>query len=68
MITWKLPETDGTTDNEKNEALMEQKTELADKSLISAVKIISEMRRAQEFSSFYLRPSLKGRFNNALRP
>lgn len=68
LITWRLPETDGTTDNEKNEALMEQKTELADKSLISAVKIVSEMRRAQEFSPYYLRPALKGRFNNAMRP
>jgi hypothetical protein len=46
MITWKLPDTDQSTDNEKNEALMEQKTEMADKALITAVKIVSEMRRA----------------------
>jgi hypothetical protein len=45
-VTWKLPDTDHSSDNEKNEQLLEQKTELADKSLIAAVKMVSEMRRA----------------------
>lgn len=45
ILTWKLPEVD-ENDNEKNEQLLEQRTELADKSLIAAVKIVSEMRRA----------------------
>ena len=45
-MTWKLPDTEQTTDNEKNEQLLEQKTELADKSLIAAIKMVSEMRRA----------------------
>ncbi len=62
MISWKLPETDGTTDNEKNEALMEHKTELADKSLITAVKIVSEMRRASMFVPYFKRPQLVARF------
>ena len=35
-----------STDNERAESAMEQRTELADKSLITAVKIVSEMRRA----------------------
>jgi class 3 adenylate cyclase len=46
LITWKLPNTENQQDNEKNEWLMEQRTEMADKSLITAVKIVSEMRRA----------------------
>ena len=29
LITWKLPETENSTDNEKNEQLLEQRTELA---------------------------------------
>jgi class 3 adenylate cyclase len=52
LITWKLPNTDNQQENDKNEQLMEQKTELADKSLIAAVKIVSELRRTS-FSSFY---------------
>lgn len=48
LITWNLPSTDQSTDNERTESLMEQRTELADKSLITAVKIVSEMRRAKD--------------------
>jgi hypothetical protein len=44
-MTWKLPHID-ESDNEKNEELLEEKTELADKSLITAVKIVAEMRRS----------------------
>ena len=33
-------------DTENNETLLEERTEMADKSLICVVKIISEMRRA----------------------
>lgn len=68
MISWKLPETDGTTDNEKNESLMENKTELADKALITAVKIVSEMRRSTLFTSYYRRPALNGKFGSNPRP
>jgi len=35
---------------------MEERTELADKSLITAVKIISEMRRASSINSVYKSP------------
>lgn len=45
VLTWMLPAVDDS-DNEKNEELLERRTELADKSLITAVKIVSEMRRA----------------------
>tara|TARA_B110000285_G_scaffold191296_1_gene218985 strand:+ start:1718 stop:1966 length:249 start_codon:yes stop_codon:yes gene_type:complete len=55
IITWSLPEID-ESDNEKNEAFMEERTELADKSLITAVKIISEMRRASSINSVYKSP------------
>ena len=68
MITWKLPDTEQSTDNEKNEALMEQKTEMADKALITAVKIVSEMRRAQYFASYFRKPGLYGKGGNTLRP
>lgn len=47
---------------------MEQKTELADKSLIAAVKIVSELRRATSFSIFYNNNIMKQRFGNTNRP
>jgi class 3 adenylate cyclase len=68
LITWKLPNTENQTDNEKNEWLMEQKTEMADKSLIAAVKIVSEMRRASQFASFYKKSGMHSRFGNTTRP
>lgn len=68
LLTWKLPNTENQTDNEKNEWLMEQKTEMADKSLITAVKIVSEMRRATAFSSFFRKSGMASRFGNTTRP
>lgn len=68
LITWKLPNTENQTDNEKNEWLMEQRTEMADKCLIAAVKIVSEMRRATNFSSFYRKSGMASRFGNTIRP
>ncbi len=53
LITWKMPDTTSTTDAEKNEALLELRTETADKSLITAVKIVSEMRRAVHFAPYF---------------
>lgn len=47
---------------------MEQKTEMADKSLITAVKIVSEMRRASAFSSFFRKSGMASRFGNTTRP
>lgn len=47
---------------------MEQKTEMADKSLITAVKIVSEMRRATAFSSFFRKSGMASRFGNTTRP
>lgn len=58
LITWKLPETIQTNDAEKNELLLEQRTETADKSLISAIKIISEMKRAAKFAPYFRKPGL----------
>ena len=47
LMTWKLPNLDtNSNDYEKNESLQEKKTEMADESLITAIKIISEIRRA----------------------
>jgi len=48
-----MPDTTSTTDSEKNEALLELRTETADKSLITAVKITSEMKRASEFAPYF---------------
>lgn len=45
VMTWKLPTVDDN-DNENNESLLEERTEIADKSLITVVKIVCEMRRA----------------------
>ena len=44
LITWKLPESE-EGESEKNEQRLEQRTEYADKALIAAVKIVSEIRR-----------------------
>ena len=49
VLTWKLPTIDDA-DNEKNEQLLEDRTEKADQSLIAAVKIVSEMRRASHIT------------------
>jgi hypothetical protein len=67
ILTWKLPNID-ELDNEKNEQLLEERTELADKSLITAVKIVSEMRRATHIAQFYKRPELVTKFGNGFRP
>lgn len=67
ILTWKLPEIE-ETDNEKNEQLMEERTELADKSLITAVKIVSEMRRAQHITQFYKKPEIIAKLGNSSRP
>lgn len=55
VLTWKLPQIE-EADSEKNEQLLEQRTELADKSLITAVKIVSEMRRANHINQYFKRP------------
>lgn len=68
LITWKMPDTTSTTDAEKNEALLEQRTETADKSLITAVKIVSEMRRAAQFAPYFRKQGLYGKFGNTGRP
>jgi class 3 adenylate cyclase len=68
LITWKLPDTEHSSDNEKNEQLLEQKTEMADKALISAVKMVSEMRRAVQFATYFRRPALYAKFSQTLRP
>ena len=53
LVSWKLPDTDISGDNEKAEQMCEQRTELADKSLIATVKVVSEMRRATQFTQFF---------------
>ena len=68
LITWKLPEAESSNDNEKNEAIQEQRTETADKSLIAAVKIVSEMKRAAQFAPFFRKAGLYGKFGNTGRP
>ena len=57
LLTWKLPNVD-EVEHERNEDLQELKTELADKSLIAAVKIIAELRRSGELKSYYKNPHL----------
>lgn len=57
LLTWKLPDIE-EAENEKNEALQEQRTEFADKSLIAAVKIISEIRRSGDLKMHSANPEL----------
>ena len=58
LLSWKIPEPEQSNDVEKNEQVMEQRTELADKSLITAVKIVSEIRRANQFKIYYRQPKI----------
>ena len=54
LVTWRLPEIETSSkDAERNENLQEQRTEMADESLIAAIKIISEIRRANQFNAYY---------------
>lgn len=57
FITWELPNVD-ENDHERNEDFQEQKTELADKSLIAAVKVIAELKRAGDLKVYYKNPRL----------
>jgi hypothetical protein len=41
---------------------------MADKSLITAVKIVAEMRRAQHINQFYKKPDMIARFGTNSRP
>ena len=56
-MSWKLPDIE-ESENEKNEQQLEQRTEYADKALITAVKIVSEIRRASELASFSKKPEI----------
>lgn len=47
---------------------MEQRTEMADKSLITAVKIVSEIRRSTQFLNYFKKPALASRFEGQTRP
>lgn len=67
LITWKLPDIE-ESESEKNESLLEQRTEFADKSLIAAVKMVSEIRRVAELASFSKKPDIVKRFGNNYRP
>jgi hypothetical protein len=63
LLTWQLPLTEQSNDNERAEESMEKRTELADKSLITAVKIVSEMRRAKEVKEYFKKTNLMKAFN-----
>ena len=63
VITWKLPDLDSSSnDSEKNESLQEKKTEMADESLITAIKIVSEIRRANQFNVYFRKKQMLDRF------
>lgn len=64
VITWKMPELEAPADNERNEFLQEQRTEVADKSLITAIKIVSEIRRANYFSMYFRKQQMVQRFGS----
>ena len=69
LITWKLPEIEASSkDAERNEFLQEQRTEMADQSLIAAIKIISEVRRANQFNAYFKKQQMVQRFGTLTRP
>lgn len=69
LITWKLPDIEtNSNDHERNESLQEQRTELADKSLIAAIKIVSEIRRANQFNVYFRKNQMVQRFGTMTRP
>lgn len=69
VITWKLPEIEtASKDAERNESLQEQRTEMADESLIAAIKIISEIRRAAQFNAYFRKNQMVQRFGSMTRP
>ena len=69
VITWKLPDLDtSSNDFEKNESLQERKTEMADESLITAIKIVSEIRRANQFNVYFRKKQMIDRFGSITRP
>ena len=69
VITWKLPEIEtASKDAERNESLQEQRTEMADESLIAAIKIISEIRRAAQFNAYFRKNQMVQRFGTMTRP
>jgi class 3 adenylate cyclase len=53
LITWLFPNTDQVNNNESEAEMLECKTDFADKSLIAAVKIVSEMRRATYLKDYF---------------
>jgi hypothetical protein len=57
LITWKLPEIE-ESESEKNEQLLEQRTEFADKSLIAAVKMVSEINRVSQLAQYSRRADI----------
>ena len=61
VLTWLLPDIEDG-ENEKNEQLLEQRTEIADKSIIATVKIICEIRRSQTFHQYYKRQEFVRKF------
>jgi len=69
VITWKLPDLDSSnSDYERNESLQEEKTQMADESLITAIKIVSEIRRANQFNVYFRKNQMVQRFGNVTRP
>lgn len=59
LLTWKLPDVENNQDHEKTESLMEQRTEVADKALIAAVKIVSEIRRSNSFAMYFRKSAVR---------
>ena len=54
--------------NENNESLLEERTEITDKSLICVIKIIFEMRRATYLYSYFKRQEIMIKLCRGNRP
>ena len=68
-MTWKLPDIESkSNDVERNESLQEQRTVMADEALITAIKIVSEIRRANQFNVYFRKNQMVQRFGSMTRP
>jgi class 3 adenylate cyclase len=69
VITWELPDIESASnDAERIESRQEQRTEMADKSLVAVIKIISEIRRANQFNIYFRKNQMVQRVCSMTRP
>ena len=61
LLTWKLPAIDDQDSEAKKQAINEEKAELAIKALVTALKIVSEIRRASDLKAYARHPRIRNK-------